>query len=94
MHRRCISIARTATGIEDAVYRSKLANVRTYQDIQLLIKTSHGWTPRTCWIAHCKELLGLPVKPAANRIGAIRTDPCPVAKQPAILSVLERSYPE
>ena len=31
----------------------------TYQQIQKWVRCLYGWTPETCWIAHCKELAGL-----------------------------------
>ena len=36
----------------------------TYQQIQEYIKTKHEVTIKTCWIAHAKEQLGLPLKPS------------------------------
>ena len=32
----------------------------TYRDIQEDVKKLHGRTVKTCWIAHVKELNGLP----------------------------------
>ena len=31
----------------------------TYAKIQVWVKKEYGWQPKTCWIAHCKELKGL-----------------------------------
>ncbi len=42
---------------------------------------NHGFEPKTCWIAHCKELFGLPVDRASNRQGDERVEPCPLEKQ-------------
>lgn len=56
----------------------------TYKEIQDWIRDQYGWKPKTCWIAHCKELKGLPVRPAPNRLGSAREVPCPVNKRPPI----------
>lgn len=48
----------------------------TYRDIQSWVKARYGFVPKTCWIAHCKELAGLPVKRAPNRHGNTRAVPC------------------
>ena len=55
----------------------------TYKQIQGRIRQKHGWVAQTCWIAHCKELKGLPLGQTHNRTGA-REKPCPVDKRPAI----------
>lgn len=60
----------------------------TYRQIQAWVKQRHGWIPKTCWIAHCKELFGLPVQLAPNRAGDIRAVPCPPHKQGAIFEAL------
>ena len=55
----------------------------TYQQIQDWVKVKHGVVPKTCWIAHCKELAGLPVRAAPNRKGKQREVPCPrVMREP------------
>ena len=56
----------------------------TYKQIAAYIKDNEGWTAETCWIAHCKELNGLPVKRAPNRQGTGRMVPCPPEKRTAI----------
>ena len=56
----------------------------TYKEIQNRVRLTHGWVPQTCWIAHCKELEGLPLGRAHNRDGE-RQKPCPVDKRPPIL---------
>ena len=33
----------------------------TYLEIQKWVYRRHGFIPKTCWIAHCKELCGLPL---------------------------------
>ena len=40
----------------------------TYKEIQGYVKETYGFLPKTCWIAHMKELCGIPVKNAPNRI--------------------------
>lgn len=53
----------------------------TYKEIQDFVKKKHGYIPKTCWIAHCKEVLGISVKMANNRISPEkRTHPCPEKK--------------
>lgn len=46
----------------------------TYRDIQLYVKRLHGVVVQTCWIAHVKEMNGLPLR--SNRTAA-RVKPCP-----------------
>lgn len=52
----------------------------TYKQIQAWVKQQYGFTPETCWIAHVKEISGLPVKEAPNRIRSKRVKPCPPDK--------------
>lgn len=40
----------------------------TYKEIQGYVKETYGFSPKTCWIAHMKEVCGIPVKNAPNRI--------------------------
>ena len=57
----------------------------TYLEIQAYVKAKHGFVPKTCWIAHAKELCGIPVSKAPNRIDPNeRVDPCPDDKFQAI----------
>jgi hypothetical protein len=50
----------------------------TYKEIQEYVKEYYGYSVKTCWIAHMKELLGLPRRNAPNRISDdFRTNPCP-----------------
>ena len=37
----------------------------TSPEIQRWVRKEHGFVPKDCWIAHCKEIHGLPL--AANR---------------------------
>jgi len=56
----------------------------TYKQVQKWVKSNRGFVPKTCWIAHCKELNGLPVSKAPNRQSETRMVPCPPDKRRAI----------
>src|SRR5713101_4452131 len=57
----------------------------TYSVIANWVKKTFGWVPKTCWIAHMKELCGLPVRKAPNRgQGSQRQVPCPEDRRSAI----------
>ena len=57
----------------------------SYKTIQAYVKKEYGFVPKTCWIAHMKEICGIPVKVAHNRISADkRKVPCPPAEREAI----------
>jgi len=61
----------------------------TYPEIRKYVKAKYGFYPQTCWIAHVKELSGIPVKPAPNRHSEdIREKPCPPEKVEAIKNAL------
>ena len=64
----------------------------TYKQIQQWVRKHYGWTPETCWIAHCKELAGHPVKRAHNRQEDGRSKPCPANKQSAIFSAFRHFH--
>lgn len=50
----------------------------TYREIQDDIRSREGRAVKTCWIAHVKELNGLPLRSASNRRSASeRVYPCP-----------------
>jgi len=51
----------------------------TYKQIQAYVKGKYGFIPKTCWIAHVKEICGLPLRKAWNRVGK-RDNPCPPDK--------------
>lgn len=54
----------------------------TYKQIQEYVKETYGFSPKTCWISHMKEVMGLDSKVAPNRIDMnSRTHPCPIDKQ-------------
>ncbi|TKB57606.1 hypothetical protein FCL42_04855 [Ferrimonas aestuarii] len=57
----------------------------TYKNIQEDVKASHNITVKTCWIAHVKELNGLPLRKANNRISENeRKYECPNEVRPLI----------
>lgn len=54
----------------------------TYKEIQEHVKKNHGYTPKTCWIAHCKELFGLNPRVSLRRNELNeRVYPCPEKEQ-------------
>lgn len=61
-----------------------------YKDIQEYVKANCGYIPKTCWIAHTKEICGLAPRVAYNRNDINkRAFPCPVAKQADIIKALK-----
>ncbi len=63
----------------------------TYAQIQEDIKKRHNRTVKTCWIAHVKELNGMPVRLAHNRSSEyVRQVPCPKEIQPIIEESMRR----
>ena len=57
----------------------------TYKQIQDYVKKTHQFTPKTCWIAHVKELNGLNTRTAPNRRSKENREyPCPNDKRAAI----------
>jgi hypothetical protein len=61
----------------------------TYKQIQSYVKQRYGYMPKTCWIAHVKELVGMSVPRSPNRQGDERMHPCPVDKQNDIREALQ-----
>ena len=62
----------------------------TYADIQNWVKKEHGYTVKTCWIAHVKEQCGLKPRVAGNRYSPDkRVHPCPEDKFESIRSAFE-----
>jgi len=62
----------------------------TYKEIQEYIKEKYGYSVKTCWIAHMKEVCGLPVRMAYNRYSPdARTHPCPAENQAAVRDAFE-----
>jgi hypothetical protein len=63
----------------------------TYADIKRVTLEIGGFKPETCWIAHVKEQMGLPLLRAPNRRdGAVRVKPCPPEKKQAIVDAMRR----
>jgi len=56
----------------------------TYDEIIRRVRQQDGFVPKTCWIAHVKELNNIPVGRAWNRAGRGRMVPCPDDKRSAI----------
>jgi len=53
----------------------------TYKEIQHWVKENYGFTVKTCWIAHVKEICDLNPRKAANRLDpSKRANPCPPSK--------------
>ncbi len=53
----------------------------TYEKIQNYMKEKYGYDVKSCWIAHVKELSGLKVNIAPNRIDINKRQvPCPEDK--------------
>jgi len=61
----------------------------TYKQIQEWVRKQYGFIPKTCWIAHVKEMSGLPLRKAPNRRGANRLFPCPPEKVEPIQAALQ-----
>jgi hypothetical protein len=60
----------------------------TYKQIQDWVKQRYGFIPKTCWIAHVKDMSGLPMRKAPNRQGVERVEPSPPGKVEPIMSAL------
>ncbi|CAH2714786.1 putative RNA methyltransferase [Neobacillus rhizosphaerae] len=62
----------------------------TYKQIQEYIKQKHGYSVKTCWIAHMKEVCGLNPKRSQNRHSPnARVHPCPPGKQNELRQAFE-----
>ena len=61
----------------------------TYKENQAYVKTNYGFTTKTCWIAHIKEVCGIDVKTASTRILPDRREkPSPLEKKKYIEQAL------
>ena len=61
----------------------------TYKEIQEVVKNKHGFSPKTCWIAHVFSALGKNMRQAPNRHdNATRKHPCPPNKWAKIEQVI------
>ena len=53
----------------------------TYKDIRNYVRKKYGYSVKTCWIAHVKEMCGLNPRIAPNRYSTEgRENPCPNGK--------------
>jgi hypothetical protein len=63
----------------------------TYRQIQERVRRTHGFVPKTCWIAHVKAELGLTGRPAPNRPDfQRRKHRCPPDRWRAIVDCIHR----
>ncbi len=54
----------------------------TYKQIEAHMREKYGYTPKSCWIAHMKEICGLKPKTSSRRYSPdSRVQPCPESKQ-------------
>jgi hypothetical protein len=54
---------------------------------QAWVKDKFGFVPKTCWIAHLKEVLSLPVRVAPNRMRVdSHSNPCPERRKAALIA--------
>ncbi len=60
----------------------------SYQQIKDYIQENHGKKIKSVWIAHAKEIYGIPIKKASNRQGERRW-PCPKKNLPLIKEAFE-----
>jgi hypothetical protein len=61
----------------------------TDAEIQKFVQRHHGFIPKTGWIAHVKEVHGIPTLREANRARHDRdVEPCPQEKREAIEEAL------
>lgn len=62
----------------------------TYREIQNYVKTHYNCAVKTCWIAHVKELNGMQLRVAHNRVSTQeRQFPCPNEKRVMIEQALK-----
>jgi hypothetical protein len=54
-------------------YMATYSQIIEYVEKEFGTRIHHG-----CWIAHCKELAGIPVSRSTNRQGDRRVVPCPI----------------
>jgi hypothetical protein len=61
----------------------------TKTEVQKFVQRHHGFIPKTEWIAHVKEVHGIPTLREANRARRGRNiEPCPAEKREAIEEAL------
>jgi hypothetical protein len=65
------------------------AEMATDTEIKKFVQHHHGFIPKTGWIAHVKEVHGIPTLRGANRVRRNRDiEPCPPEKREAIEEAL------
>ncbi len=65
----------------------------TYAEIQKFVQRHHGFIPKTGWIAHVKEVHGVPTLRGANRARRDRDiDPCPPEKRGTLPAIAVTAY--
>jgi len=65
------------------------AGMVTHAAIQKFVQRHHGFIPKTGWIAHVKEVHGIPTLRGASRARRDRgVEPCPSEKREAIEEAL------
>ncbi len=65
----------------------------TYDQIKAYVREKYYFTPKPCWIADVKSLMGLEVRQAHNRIDpAKRKHSCPEARKEAIIDALKHFH--
>ena len=61
--------------------KTERISMATYREIQEWVRSNYGYTVKTCWIAHVKEMCGLQPNIAPNRFDLTkRLNPCPSNK--------------
>ena len=60
----------------------------SYAEIKEYVKKNHNKNIKSGWIAHAKEIYGIPIKQAGNRKGD-RKWPCPKKNLPLIKEAFE-----
>lgn len=60
----------------------EVKRLATYKQIQEHIKKEYGYSAKSCWIAHMKDICGLKPKMSSRRHSPnSRVHPCPESKQ-------------
>jgi len=65
-----------------------VVRMATYREIQEFVKAKHGFSVKSCWIAHVKSDLGFPMRTSPRRRGPERMVPCPPEKRDVIIEAI------
>jgi hypothetical protein len=77
--------AQQADGLQPGRYDRGGHEMATDGEIQRFVQGRHGFIPKAGWIAHVKEVHGIPTLRGANRAHRDRkVEPCPPEKREAI----------